>query len=126
MPRQTKKNHVSRGHTRKLSSNNSGYEGNKSNSSNSNASAHSNNSTRGIKNKSRRSLKNFSSNKRHAPQISQTQKYTTNNAYIIASLSSKYNSYQAALKELYRLGNKYDLSQTRMKILKYRLNKMYN
>ncbi len=103
---------------------NNSYNADVSNSSNSNT--RSNNSTRGIKNKSRRSLKNFSSNKKHTPQISQTRKYTSNNAYIIASLSSKYNSYHAALNELYRLGNKYNLSQTHMKILEYRLNKMYN
>ncbi len=120
MPRQTRRKPLLR-----IPINNS-YNADVSNSSNSNTNTRSNNSTRGIKNKSRRSLKNFSSNKKHTPQISQTHKYTTNNAYIIASLSSKYNSYQAALKELYRLGNKYDLSQTRIKILKYRLNKMYN
>ena len=113
----TRKKHKS---TLKLKENNSGYDGDNSNSSDSNASANNNNSVKGIHNSNKRSFKNFSSNNK-----SQTRKYTNMNAHIIASLTYKYNSHLEALKELYRLGNKYKLSQTHMKILEYRLNKMY-
>jgi hypothetical protein len=120
MPKHTKKKHISRKrHTRKykkLSSNNSGYNANSSNSSNSNASARSTNSIKGIANRNNRGY--MGSNK--------LMKYATNNARIIANISSKHNSYSGALGELLQYIKNRNLTPVHEEILHFRLKTIYN
>lgn len=117
MPSKTRKNRKPIMHIKDY---NSGYNGDKSNSSDSNANANNNTSVRGIPNKTKRRLKNYRSN------ILKTRNYTNKNAHLIASISSHYNSYPDALNELYKVGNDYKISQTHMQILEYKLGKIYN
>ncbi len=120
MPKHTKKKHISRKrHTRKhkkLSSNNSGYKANRSNSSNSNASARSTNSIEGIANR----------NNRGYMGANNLMKYSSNNAHIIAHISSKYTSYNEALGELLQYINNHKLTPLHKEILHSRLNTIYN
>jgi hypothetical protein len=120
MPKHTKKKHISRKHHtrkhKKLSSNNSGYNGDSSNSSNSNASAHSTNSINGIANR----------NNRGYMGADNLMKYSSNNARIIANISSKYNSYSGALGELLQYIKNHKLTPVHKEILHFRLKTIYN
>ncbi len=120
MPKHTKKKHISRKrHTRKhkkLSSNNSGYKANRSNSSNSNASARSTNSINGIANR----------NNRGYMGANNLMKYSSNNAHIIAHISSKYTSYNEALSELLKYIKNRNLTPVHEEILRFRLKTIYN
>jgi hypothetical protein len=123
MPKHTKKNHsTKRKHntrkhnTRKLSSNNSGYNANSSNSSNSNVNAHSTNSIEGIANR----------NNRGYMGVNNLMKYSSNNAHIIANISSKHKSYSGALGELLEYIRNHKLTPVHKEILHFRLKTIYN
>lgn len=91
---------------------NRSYNANISNSSSSSSVS----SMKGIKNRTKRKMKNYRSDT--------YSKYNTNNARIIADISSRHNMYDNAKQELLNKNKK--LSQIHIEVLLYKLRKIYN